>query len=86
MPTYNKLVREKIPQVLEAKDLNFHTRILDQVEYKRELTTKLREEAEEYFRACDDKKTLEELAYMLEVIRALAMVHGSDPQQLEEMR
>lgn len=86
MPTYNKLVRDNIPHVLEAKGLKYRTRILNEEEYKLELTTKLREESVEYFQATDDKQALEELADMLEVIRALATVHGANPQRLEEIR
>src|SRR5690606_18145665 len=86
MPAYNKLVRDKIPQMIAAGDLQFRTRILDETEYKHELVTKLREEVHEYFQSSDDKQSLEELADILEVVRALATVHGSDPQQLEEIR
>jgi len=86
MPIYNKLVRDKIPQVIETTGKVYRTRILDETEYKRELVTKLREEADEYFQASNDKQALEELADMLEVIRALAAVHGADPEQLETIR
>lgn len=86
MPTYNKLVRDKIPQVIESNGLGCRMRILDEADYKRELITKLREEAEEYFQAGDDKQALEELADMLEVMRALATVHGADPERLEAIR
>ncbi|MNN85071.1 hypothetical protein D3C81_2023140 [compost metagenome] len=51
-----------------------------------ELRTKLREESEEYFSASNDKDALEELADMLEVIRALAEGHGSSPEELEKIR
>ncbi|MNJ72414.1 hypothetical protein D3C77_690560 [compost metagenome] len=51
-----------------------------------ELRTKLREETEEYFNAANDKEALEELADMLEVIRALAEAHGSSPTVLEKIR
>ncbi|TKH43890.1 phosphoribosyl-ATP pyrophosphohydrolase [Paenibacillus terrae] len=86
MPTYNKLVRDRIPHVITSQGKGCRTRILDPEEYKQELRTKLREEAEEYFEAAKDKDALEELADMLEVIRALAEVHGANVAELDKLR
>ncbi|MFC4304391.1 nucleoside triphosphate pyrophosphohydrolase [Cohnella boryungensis] len=77
MPIYNKLVRELIPQVINATGKDCRTRILDEEEYTSELIIKLKEESGEYFAAQGRKEALEELADMLEVIRALAVVHGA---------
>ncbi|MHA2854216.1 nucleoside triphosphate pyrophosphohydrolase [Paenibacillus lautus] len=86
MPVYNKLVRDLIPQVIEATGKEFRTRILNEEEYKKELIIKLKEESEEYFVAESSKESLEELADMLEVIRALAVVHGATWEELEALR
>lgn len=86
MPVYNKLVRDLIPQVIKGSGKECRTRILDEDEYKKELIIKLKEESEEYFAATSPKESLEELADMLEVIRALAAVHGSTWEQLEAIR
>lgn len=86
MPVYNKLVRDLIPQVIEATGKEFRTRILDEEEYKKELIIKLKEESEEYFAAESSKESLEELADMLEVIRALAVVHEATWEELEALR
>lgn len=86
MPVYNKLVRDKIPQIIEANGKMFRTRHLSAEEYRSELQMKLREEAEEYFQAKNSQEALEEMADMLEVIRALAGVHGLDWEQLEAIR
>lgn len=86
MPVYNKLVRDLIPQVIEATGKEFRTRVLDEEEYKKELIIKLKEESEEYFAAESSKESLEELADMLEVIRALAVVHGATWEELEALR
>lgn len=86
MPVYNKLVRDKIPQIIAADGKAYRSRILDKEEYLQELRTKLREETEEYFNASNDKEALEELADMLEVIRALAEAHSSSPTELEKIR
>lgn len=86
MPVYNKLVRDLIPQVIESTGKEFRTRILDEEDYKKELIIKLKEESEEYFTARNSKESLEELADMLEVIRALAVVHGATWEELEALR
>lgn len=86
MPVYNKLVRDKIPQIIERNGKTFHTRILNAEQYRNELQTKLREEAEEFFQAKNSQEALEEMADMLEVIRALSVVHGANWEQLEAIR
>lgn len=86
MPVYNKLVRDLIPQVIKSKGKVCRTRILDEEEYKRELIIKLKEESNEYFSAQNTEESLEELADILEVIRALAAVHGATWEQIEALR
>jgi len=67
MKSYNKLVRDKIPQILDAKLVSYEQRIASPKEYKAELIRKLGEEVGEFTQACDP----EELADVLEVIEAL---------------
>jgi len=86
VPIYNKLVRDKIPQVIAESGLGCRTRILSEDEYRKELDIKLREEIEEYFRTDNSQDALEELSDLLELIRALARVHGADWEQLEALR
>ncbi|WP_127572856.1 nucleoside triphosphate pyrophosphohydrolase [Paenibacillus xylaniclasticus] len=86
MPVYNKLVRDKIPQIIEKDGKTCRTRILDEEEYVQELHTKLREETAEYLQTNNQQDALEELADMLEVIRALAGAHGASCEQLEAIR
>ncbi|RKN84077.1 nucleoside triphosphate pyrophosphohydrolase [Paenibacillus ginsengarvi] len=86
MPVYNKLVRDHVPSAIAANGKSFRTRRLSEAEYAQALKTKLREEADEYARARDDLEALEELADMLEVIRALSAVHGAGWERLESIR
>lgn len=46
MKTYNKLVRDKIPDIIKADNRRPNFRILDEDEYKKELNKKLVEEVE----------------------------------------
>ncbi len=64
---YNKLVRDKIPEILDKKRVYYEKRIAGAEEYKSELVKKLKEETEEY----SQDGSLEELADVLEVIEAI---------------
>lgn len=81
MTVYNKLVRDKIPQIIEAGGETPITRILDDEEYLHILEAKLDEEVGEYHR----DKTPEELADILEVVLALAEANGCRREELEEI-
>ena len=48
MPIYNKLVRDKIPEIIENSGKTAHTHILSEDEYISELDKKLSEEFAEY--------------------------------------
>ncbi|AKU25499.1 nucleoside triphosphate pyrophosphohydrolase [Geobacillus stearothermophilus] len=86
MPIYNKLVRDCIPTIIEQAGKTFTTRILDDEEYRKELQKKAFEELEEYVQAETDEAALEELADVLEIIRALAECHGASIEQVEQIR
>ncbi|MFC6882424.1 MULTISPECIES: nucleoside triphosphate pyrophosphohydrolase [Actinomadura] len=77
-----KLVRDRIPDIIRNGGREPETRIANDPEYKALLRAKLYEEAGEYITGGDP----EELADVLEVVQALAAVHGLGPADLEEMR
>lgn len=86
MPIYNKLVRDRIPEIITKQGLTLTTRILEADEYLTELRTKLQEETNEFLTAESSSEAIEELADMLEVIHALAERHGASVQELERIR
>ncbi|UOK59054.1 nucleoside triphosphate pyrophosphohydrolase [Metabacillus hrfriensis] len=86
MPTYNKLVRDRIPEVIKRTGKSFNTTILTQEEYIKELKKKSYEELEEYMESKNDEEALEELADVLEILHAFAAVHGSSINEVEEIR
>lgn len=86
MPTYNKLVRDRIPEIIEKSGKNFTTRLLNDDDYITEINTKMGEELTEYLETTTTKDALEELADMLELIHAAVAYHGSTFEELEQVR
>ncbi len=80
--TYNKLVRDKIPEIIERDNKTCEIEILDDNRYLEMLDSKLDEELEEYHQ----DKNLEELADLLEVIYAAARARGYTIEELESLR
>ena len=68
---YNKLVRDRIPEIIRNNGEQPETRILSDEEYKLELEKKLLEEYNEVLNASGNDR-IEELADMLEVMISLA--------------
>ena len=75
---YNKLVRDKIPEIIESQGQKANIRILDPQEYTHHLEQKLDEEVGEYHK----ERNLEELADILEVVYALAEAIGCSREEL----
>lgn len=67
MIKYDKLVRDKIPEIIKQKGGTCTIRIADEKEYLEKLKWKLREEMDEFLEAQSE----EELADLLEVIDAI---------------
>jgi len=80
--TYNKLVRDKIPQIIEASGKTCETEVLSDERYLEMLDKKLNEELAEY----QQEKSLEELADLLEVLYAVAVARGHSLEELEQVR
>lgn len=82
MKIHNKLVRDKIPEIIEAAGKTPVTHILSNDEYIVALETKLNEEVAEY----QTDKNLEEMADVLEVLQAICIARGYNLDELETMR
>lgn len=86
MTVYKKLVRDRIPEIIKNNGQTAVTKILSIDEYKLELQRKSKEELQEYLNAKVDEEAIEELADLLEIIHALAKVHGTTIDQIEQIR
>ena len=81
---YNKLVRDNIPSIIDSKGETPVTKILDDDTYRLELEKKLNEEYQEVLAANGDDR-VEELADMLEIIKALAKLENKTLQDVIEI-
>ena len=79
---YNKLVRDKIPEIIRGKNQIAITHIANDEEYYLKLQEKLGEEVEEFLESNNN----EELADVLEVIYAICDEKGRNKEKLEELR
>jgi predicted house-cleaning noncanonical NTP pyrophosphatase (MazG superfamily) len=86
MPTYNKLIRDKIPAIMDAEGKVYNVRVLNTDEYAEALRAKCVEEVAEYLHAETDHDAAEELADILEVVYALASLHELTKEDLETIR
>jgi len=82
---YNKLVRDKIPEIIKQDGAVAQFRILEKEEFLKELFKKLEEEVNELITSKDDKHDLEkEIGDVREVIEAI--IEGLDLDKGEILR
>lgn len=68
---YNKLVRDRIPEIIENDNHTPVTRKLNKADFKKELLKKLEEEAAEVSLAKGKKELINELADIQEIMLAV---------------
>jgi len=79
---YNKLVRDRIPEIIKENGDVAITHIADDKEYKKSLIKKLKEEIDEFLK--DPNK--EEIADILEVLYAVCDLQGVSKEEVESIR
>ena len=82
MKIYNKLVRDKIPEIINKNNAVCKVKILNNEEFLKGLNQKLQEELNEYLESGD----IEELADLEEVIRAILDAKNTTYKEFEEIR
>jgi len=87
MKTYNKLIRDRIPEIMESQGIKFKTSILNDDNYRIELLNKLVEESREVLAAKIDRSELiKELGDVLEVIDYLIIAFGLDSEEIKTVK
>lgn len=79
---YHKLVRDLIPEIIEFSGKKCTIEILSDADYLKMIDQKLDEELAEYHK----DQNIEELADLMEVIRAAAVARGYTLEDLESIR
>ena len=79
---YNKVVRDKIPEIIEESGKKFNIKQLDDESFLAEIEKKLSEEVNEY----SESKDVEELADLLEVIYRISELRGVNSDELDKIR
>lgn len=82
MKTYNKLVRDKIVDIIEGEGRKVNYIILDDKDYRKELNKKLQEEVKEYL----EDNNVEELADIVEVIYGILNSMNVSIEDFEKVR
>ncbi|MDU1414133.1 MAG: nucleoside triphosphate pyrophosphohydrolase [Clostridium sp.] len=82
MKVYNKLVRDNIPEIIEADGKSYDIVVAKKEEMGELLEKKLMEEVNEYL----EDKNVEELADIMEVVFGLAHNLGCSEEELLERR
>ena len=82
MKNYNKLVRDRIPEIIKDAGKTPITKILPEEEMETHLIQKLEEEIQEF----KESRDFEELVDLLEVIEALANLRGEEMYTLERIK
>lgn len=80
---HKKLIRDKIPQVIEASGDKYEVRVMGEKEFEKELKKKLVEEARELV-GVKKKDLLNEMADVLELLKSIAEHYKIDFKLVEE--
>lgn len=86
MPVYNKLIRDKIPDIIKKENKKFNIRILDDEEFKFEIIKKIGEEYQELLNSKNNDEEIEELADLFELIITLSGVFDLSLDELNAYR
>lgn len=78
---YNKLVRDRIPELIQKSGYQYDITTFSETEYRQALRDKILEEAQEVAEAADGE-LVHELADLLEVVAALMESYGIEDERV----
>lgn len=82
----DQLIRDKLPEIMRSKGILVYERSIEREEFIQRLREKLLIEADEVLHAKSKEDLVEELADVMEVIRALTGAAGIEMDEVEEKR
>ena len=84
---YNKLIRDKIPEIIKADRHTSKTRIMDNEEYRQELFKKVLEEGKELREVKGDaKEMIKEISDVYEVVDAIIESYKLDRGEINKIK
>ena len=81
---YNKLCRDKVPEIIAGKGFECEVREVDHEEYKREIIRKVFEEASGVSNHSGRESLLKELADLMITIDAVKKEYGIEERELQD--
>jgi len=82
MKIYNKLVRDRIPEIIKERGKRYRVHTAGEKEYLHLLRRKIEEKVEEFY----ENPVAEEMGDILEVVEALMEYHGLDREVVERVK
>ena len=83
---YNKLIRDKIPEIIKEGGGISEVSILDEAEFRKSLKVKITEEAKELLEAESIGDILDELSDIEELVRSIARNYDLSLEEIERHR
>ena len=83
---HNKLIRDRILEIIEANKEKPYFRILNKKEYIKEIKKKILEEAQELIEARGKKEIINEIADVQELIDVLILKSGFTKSQIRKQQ
>ncbi len=83
---HNKLIRDRILEIIEANKEKSYFRILNKKEYIREIKKKILEEAKELIKAKNKKEIVNEIVDVQELIDVLMSESGLTKLQIQKQQ
>jgi predicted house-cleaning noncanonical NTP pyrophosphatase (MazG superfamily) len=81
--TYGKLIRDRIPEIMDAAGVRYEVAPLDDADFRSALLAKVLEEAEEIAAAATVDDRIDEIADLYEVLDALLVSEGIEAAAVE---
>jgi len=83
---YNKLIRDKIPEIIKGEGSEFEVCTLSDEEYEKELLKKVKEEAEEVVAATTRDDIVKEISDVIDVIEEIKEFKQISEDEIESAR